>query len=45
MDAYLSVEGTAVDLDMNGKKIVGVDKAEGLYQDEVVNYECMVDYV
>jgi hypothetical protein len=31
MDAYLSVEGTAVDLDMNGKKIVGVDKAEGLY--------------
>ena len=45
MDAYLPVEGTAVDLDMNGKKILGVDKADGLYQDEVVSYECMVDYV
>jgi hypothetical protein len=45
MDQYVPVSGSSVNLDMNQKKILGVDKAGGLYQDEVVNYQCMQEYV
>lgn len=45
MDAYLPLQGTVADLDMNAKKILGLSKADGQIQDEAVSYECMQEYV